>query len=278
MKDHGQAGEAAERLLQLMDKLRDPVHGCRWDIAQRMETLTPHTLEEVYEVIDAVENGTPDDIRDELGDLLFQIVFYARIASENGWFDFAAIADHVFTKLLSRHPHVFPDGSLASFGDAGTSPEPGQVEARWESIKNAERERKGRAGSVSVMDDVPAALPAVQRAAKLQKRAASVGFDWSDPHQVLDKVQEELDELREALNSANTARQSAELGDLVFTCVNLSRHLGLDAEQSLRDCNQRFEERFRHIERQARGAETSLGSASTETLESWWRQARRITD
>lgn len=277
MTDRNHAGVATERLLQLMDMLRDPEYGCRWDLRQRMDTLTPHMLEEVYEVIDAVENGSPDDVCNELGDLLFQIVFYARIASENDWFDFAGIADRVFGKLVSRHPHVFPDGTPESFGKAGKPVTSRQVETRWEAIKNSERERSA-AGPVSVMDDVPHALPAVQRAAKLQKRAASVGFDWNDPGEVLDKVQEELDELRKAVMHENAARQSAELGDLLFTCVNLSRHLGVDVEQSLRACNQRFEQRFRHVEQMARDAGISAESAPDDTLESWWQQAKLLAD
>ncbi|MEX1196973.1 MAG: nucleoside triphosphate pyrophosphohydrolase [Pseudohongiellaceae bacterium] len=276
MTDKDPAGDATERLLRLMAMLRDPEHGCRWDLKQRMDTLTSHTLEEVHEVIDAVENGSPQDIRGELGDLLFQVVFYARIASEKGWFDFSDVADGVFTKLVSRHPHVFPDGTLDSFGQPQEKMAAGQVENNWEAIKNAERER-GAAGPVSVMDDVPRALPALQRAAKLQKRAASVGFDWSDSGSVLDKVQEELDELREAIRSGESSRQSDELGDLLFTCVNLSRHLKVDIEQSVRGCNRRFEQRFRDLERQARDGGESPGSASMETLEDWWRQARENT-
>lgn len=276
MTDHNPAGDATERLLRLMDMLRDPDHGCRWDLKQRMETLTSHTLEEVHEVIDAVENGSPQDVRDELGDLLFQVVFYARIASENGWFDFSDVADGVFAKLVSRHPHIFPDGTLDSFGQPRERIAAGQVESNWEAIKNAERE-SGAAGPVSVMDDVPRALPALQRAAKLQKRAASLGFDWGDPASVLDKVQEELDELRETIRSGESSRQSEELGDLVFTCVNLSRHLKVDVEQSVRGSNRRFEQRFRDLERQARADGESPDSASMETLERWWQQAKKTT-
>lgn len=276
MADHNPAGEATGRLLRLMDMLRDPDHGCRWDLKQRMGTLTSHTLEEVYEVIDAVENGSPDDVRNELGDLLFQVVFYARIASENEWFDFADVADGVFTKLVSRHPHIFPDGTLDSFGQQRNRIAAGQVESNWEAIKNAERE-SGAEGPVSVMDDVPRALPALQRAAKLQKRAASVGFDWSDPVSVLDKVQEELDELREAVDSGDTSRQAEELGDLVFTCVNLSRHLKVDVEQSVRGTNRRFERRFRDLERQALASGEATDSVPMETLERWWRQAKQKT-
>lgn len=276
MRDRNPAGAATERLLRLMDMLRHPDHGCRWDLKQRMDTLTSHTLEEVYEVIDAVENGAPGDVRDELGDLLFQVVFYARIASENDWFDFADVADSVFTKLVSRHPHVFPDGTLDSFGQPRERIAAGQVESNWEALKNAERE-SGAEGPVSVMDDVPRALPALQRAAKLQKRAASVGFDWNDPVSVLDKVQEELDELREAVHSGEKSRQSEELGDLVFTCVNLSRHLKVDVEQSVRGSNGRFEQRFRDLERQARTSGESTDSVPMETLERWWQQAKQKT-
>ncbi len=273
MSEQQQAGAATQRLLDLMDRLRDPEHGCRWDLKQTMESLTPHTLEEVHEVIDAVENGSPDDVRDELGDLLFQIVFYARIANENGRFDFAAVADSVFNKLLKRHPHVFPDGTLESFGQNDTGLTPEEVESNWESIKNAERERRSKV-PVSVMDDIPSALPAVQRAAKIQGRVASVGFDWSDAGEVLDKLQEELDELRQAVDAGTRSEQAHELGDLLFTCVNLSRHLKVDAEQALRDCNRRFQKRFRYVEAQADATKVGVAASSSETLEAWWREAK----
>lgn len=266
--------DAMERLLELMRCLRDPERGCRWDLKQNMESLTSHTLEEVYEVIDSVENGSVDEIRGELGDLLFQIVFYARIAEERQWFDFAAVADDVFRKLLHRHPHVFPDGRLESFGQAGQQIDPAQVESNWEAIKNAERER-GHSGPVSVMDDVPRALPALMRARKLQKRAASRGFDWPDASAVLDKVQEELDELREAVSSGSGARQEAELGDLLFTCVNLTRHLGQDPERAVRTCNDRFEQRFRSMERAAGEQDSTLDEVSPEQRERWWEEAKR---
>lgn len=259
-------------LLDLMEKLRHPEHGCRWDLKQSMQSLTSHTVEEVYEVVDAVEQGDPDKVCDELGDLLFQIVFYAQIASEQALFSFDDIAHRVHAKLLRRHPHVFPDGTLESFGLARGHVAPDQVEVNWESIKNAERgltETDGNA--VSVLDDVPRALPALDRARKLQKRAASIGFDWTGISPVFDKLQEEIDELQKAVTDSDTEAVEAELGDVLFTCVNLSRHLKVNAESALRGSNKRFEQRFRYVEKRARQEDDT----SPEQLELWWESSKQ---
>lgn len=264
--------EQLGQLLELMRCLRDPENGCAWDRKQTWQTICRHTLEEVYEVVDAVEQGAPDKVCDELGDLLFQVVFYARIAEEEGAFDFGAIADTVTRKLLSRHPHLFPDGTLESFGTpSGLSAE--QVEHRWEEIKNAERESL-HAGDVSVLDDIPQAMPALDRAGKLQKRAASIGFDWPDEKGVLKKVEEEWLELEEALASDDQDAIAHELGDMLFTCVNLARHLRIDPETVLRQANSRFESRFRRVEKQAISVNQTLDSLDETQLDGMWQRAK----
>jgi len=261
-------------LLLLMSYLRDPQHGCRWDLKQSMQSLTSHTLEEVYEVVDAVESGDSESVKDELGDLLFQIIFYAQIARENDTFDFADVAEGVKNKLLQRHPHVFPDGTLDSFGTASDTPDPQQVEANWEAIKNSERQGQGNGRPVSVMDDVPRAMPALERARKLQKRAASVGFDWQHSDPVLDKLEEEVGELREAMSDSDIDRIEAEFGDVLFSCVNLARHLSINPEKALRGANGRFEQRFRLLEEAALRENMKVCDASPEQLDLWWEQAK----
>jgi len=261
------------QLLQLMQCLRDPENGCAWDRKQTWQSLCRHTLEEVYEVIDAIEEEGPDKVCDELGDLLFQIVFYARIAEEEGTFDFGDIADQVTRKLLARHPHLFPDGTLQSFGTP-SSLTAEQVESRWEEIKNAEREKQHQE-AVSVLDDIPRAMPALDRAGKLQKRAASVGFDWPDEKGVLQKVEEEWRELEQAMTADDQEAVAHELGDMLFTCVNLARHLRIDPETALRQANARFESRFRHVEKQAQSNQQSLQDCSESQLDAMWERAKR---
>ncbi|MGH8597685.1 MAG: nucleoside triphosphate pyrophosphohydrolase [Gammaproteobacteria bacterium] len=228
---------AITELIELMKTLRAP-SGCPWDRAQTFETLVPHTIEEVYEVADAIERGAFAELAGELGDLLFQVVFYAQIASELGHFDFDVIARQVTRKLRARHPHVF--GSEPPTSAAAQS-------ARWDAFKA--EERRLRNASSSEIDDVPLALPGLTRAAKLQKRAARVGFDWVSVAPVFDKVAEELVEIRHAYSAqAPAAELHAELGDLLFATANLARHLGLDPESAARGANAKFERRFRHIE------------------------------
>ncbi len=239
-----------DRLLQIMRTLRDPDVGCEWDRAQRFETIVPHTIEEAYEVADAVARGDIGDIRDELGDLLFQVVFQARIAEEAGLFDFDAVAAAIAEKLEARHPHIF--------GDA-TASEP-MREERWETIKAAERDAKG---ATSALDGVALALPALMRAEKLQKRAARTGFDWPDPDGPADKLLEEMRELAEA----SPDQREEEAGDLLFAAVNLVRAYGLAPETALRSANAKFERRFRAMEDMA-GADFS--SLSLEEQEKLW--------
>ena len=244
-----------EDLLHLMNRLRDPQFGCPWDIRQTYATIVPHTLEEAYEVADAIERGDFDHLQGELGDLLFQVVYYSQLAREEGRFEFAGVVDSITRKLIRRHPHVFPTGDLYAPLDVPRLSEE-QVKQRWEEIKAEERAEKSSAPEqLSLLDDVPAALPALSRSAKLQKRAGQVGFDWPDALPVLDKVREELDEVLEAMADNDSAAIADEVGDLLFSVVNLARHLKVDPETALRGANGMFERRFRV---------TTLGSSSRD--------------
>lgn len=251
---------ALESLLDLMARLRDPETGCDWDKVQRFETIAPYTIEEAYEVADAIARGDRADLREELGDLLFQVVFHARIAEEEGAFAFADVAEAITAKMISRHPHVFGD---AKAHDA----------ARWEDQKAAERAAKAKGG---LLDDIPLALPALLRAVKLQKRATRIGFDWPDLLPVLDKLQEEIGELKAEIEAGSAhARLEDEMGDVLFVAANIARHLGVDPETALRSTNAKFERRFRHIE--ARLAEQGLsGRQPLETLDALWDEAKAI--
>lgn len=227
-----------ERLVALMERLRDPVRGCPWDVEQTFETIAPHTIEEAYEVAEAIQRGDMPGLRDELGDLLLQVVFHARMASEQGLFDFDGVAMAIHDKLVRRHPHVF--------GDLHIDDAEHQTRA-WEEHKAAERAREGQPSSA--IDGVSLAYPALMRAVKLQKRAARVGFDWADAAGVLSKIAEEAFELeREMAEGAAKARLEDEVGDLLFSCVNLARKLGVDPETALRHGNAKFEDRFRRME------------------------------
>jgi ATP diphosphatase len=248
-----------DELLAIMARLRDPARGCPWDLRQSFASIAPYTLEEAYEVADAIERSDLDGLREELGDLLFQVVFHARMAEEQGAFDFAAVARGIADKLVRRHPHVFGSEALAD-ADAQAR--------RWEELKAAERAAKG--GGASVMDGVPRALPALTRAHKLNERAARIGFDWPDVNGPRAKVDEELAEL-DAARAAGSAQQVAhELGDLLLAVTSLARHLGVDPETALRAANGRFESRFAHVERRARAS----GARDVETLESYWQEAK----
>lgn len=260
-------------LLRIMQRLRDPAGGCHWDLQQNFESIVPSTLEECYELAAAIEAGDYPHVADELGDLLFQVVFYAQLGAEEGHFDFSAIVHGLAGKLLRRHPHVFAggdiEGRVEARGDAAS------VKDQWERIKASERAGRAQHG---VLDDVPLALPALPRAQKLQKRAARVGFDWRDPGAVLDKIEEETDELREAIAGGTGDAIEDELGDLLFTCVNLARHLGLDAESSLRRASAKFERRFRAMEDAATARGESLAECSAQDLEWRWAWAKDATD
>lgn len=261
-------------LLHLMARLRDPQHGCPWDLRQDYASIVPHTLEEAYEVADAIARRDFPQLRDELGDLLFQVVYYSQLGREDGHFDFAQVVDGITRKLVRRHPHVFPDGDLHGPLDLPRLDE-ATIKHRWEEIKAEERAEKAAAPEqLSLLDDVPAALPALSRAAKLQKRAANVGFDWADATPVVAKIQEELDEVREAMANGQAAQVAEEVGDLLFVMVNLARHLQVDAEDALRQANAKFERRFRFIEEALKAQDRSPQEASLEEMDALWDAAK----
>ncbi|KTT62654.1 nucleoside triphosphate hydrolase [Pseudomonas oryzihabitans] len=261
-------------LLHLMARLRDPQHGCPWDLQQDYASIVPHTLEEAYEVADAIAKRDFPQVRDELGDLLFQVVYYSQLGREDGHFDFAQVVDGITRKLVRRHPHVFPDGDLHGPLDLPRLDE-ATIKRRWEEIKAEERAEKAAAPEqLSLLDDVPAALPALSRAAKLQKRAANVGFDWADATPVVAKIQEELDEVREAMANGQAAQVAEEVGDLLFVMVNLARHLRVDAEDALRQANAKFERRFRYIEEALKAQGRTPQEASLEEMDALWDAAK----
>jgi nucleoside triphosphate diphosphatase len=260
-------------LIALMARLRDPKSGCPWDQKQTFATVAPFTIEEAYEVADAIEHGDPTKLRDELGDLLFQVVFHARMAQERGWFDFGQVASAIHEKLVRRHPHVFGGQSVS--GEA-------ELSRAWEEQKAQERAAGGGvSGSVSALADVPRGLPALVRAAKLGKRAGRVGFDWPDAAQVREKVLEELGEVDGALAAAaaggdatNSPAVVEEVGDLLFAVANWSRHLKIDAEEALRAANSKFERRFRDMESLARERGLSLETLSPQQWENLWQESK----
>lgn len=270
-------------LLTLMARLRDPEQGCPWDLEQDFRSIVPHTIEETYEVADAIERGDFDHLPDELGDLLFQVVFYAQLAREEGRFSFNDLVDGVTRKMIRRHPHIFPDGTLESQpGDAEGMTE-ADVRVSWDRIKEAEKREQGEPETpASALDDVTPGLPAFQRAAKLQKRASKVGFDWPDTAMVFSKLHEEAGELKAAWQerAGPEDRDDAEdeLGDLLFVAVNLSRFLGVDAEQALRRANLKFERRFRCMEQQLRSDGEQLEGRDIEALEAAWQKAKKASD
>ena len=262
-------------LLQLMARLRHPEHGCPWDLKQSYASIVPYTLEEAYEVADAIERGDFDHLPGELGDLLFQVVYYSQLATEEGRFGFAEVVDGITAKLIRRHPHVFPDGDLYAAPDAARLEE-AAVKQRWEELKAEERAAKAAAPEqLSLLDDVPQALPALSRAAKLQKRAAQVGFDWPEALPVLDKVREELDEVLEAMSESDPQAIAEELGDLLFVVVNLARHLKVEPEAALRAANGKFERRFRFIEQALRDAGRPIENCSLDELDALWGEAKK---
>jgi nucleoside triphosphate diphosphatase len=259
---------AIAQLLEVMARLRNPDGGCPWDLEQTFATIAPYTIEEAYEVADAIEGGDPAHLRDELGDLLFQVVFHARMAEERGWFDFDSVAAAIHDKLVRRHPHVFAGAQFATDTE---------VSANWENQKARERDEaaKRRGEGTSVLGDVPKALPALTRAAKLGKRASRVGFDWPDARGTREKVNEELAELDAAAASSDTDAMSDELGDVLFTLVNLGRKLDLDAEEALRAANAKFERRFRHMESLARARGLGLEGLSPAAWDALWVESKR---
>ncbi|WP_122260399.1 nucleoside triphosphate pyrophosphohydrolase [Pseudomonas savastanoi] len=262
-------------LLNLMARLRDPQSGCPWDLKQTYASIVPHTLEEAYEVADAIEQGDLDHLKGELGDLLFQVVFYAQLAKEEGRFEFDDVIDGITRKLLRRHPHVFPTGELYEPAETPCLTDE-QVNQRWDEIKAEERaEKSGAPEQLSLLDDVPVALPALSRAAKLQKRASQVGFDWPAALPVVDKVREELDEILEAMVDNDAEGIAEEVGDLLFSVVNLARHLKVDPETALRSANSKFDRRFRFIEQALRHIQRPIEACSLEEMDALWGEAKR---
>jgi len=252
-----------DRLLAIMDRLRAPQGGCPWDREQSFATIAPHTIEEAYEVVEAIESGDRAALRDELGDLLFQVVFYARLGKEEGCFDFESIAEAISEKMLRRHPHVFGDVQIKDAAHQTVA---------WEATKAAERAAKQDTG---VLDGVSTALPALTRALKLQGRAARVGFDWPEAAQVLDKIEEEIEEVRvEIAEGSPHDRLEDEVGDLLFACVNLARKLKLDPETALRRGNAKFERRFRFIEAALATDGRSPDQSGLDEMESLWTKAK----
>lgn len=265
-------------LIELMARLRDPLDGCPWDLSQSYESIVPSTIEEAYEVADSIERGNYDDLREELGDLLFQTVFYSQLATEEKRFNLKQVISELVSKLVRRHPHVFPEGTLSSridssrVGAANQSDAALDVNRSWAEIKEKERKQKGQS---SVMDNIPLNLPALTRAQKIQERAANLGFDWEKAEQVVPKIEEELTELREALSSGKRTDIEEELGDLIFSCVNLSRKLKMDAEQVLRKAENKFTYRFRKVEQLIDNKGLSISDMSLEELENYWQEAKK---
>lgn len=260
-----------DRLLAVMARLRAPEGGCPWDLEQTYRTIAPHTIEEAYEVADAIETGDMGALKEELGDLLFQVVYYTQMAREDGLFDFDAVADAITAKMIRRHPHVFGSDEVKT-ADMQTS--------RWEEHKAAERakkaEREGAKAPPSALDGVIPALPALTRAVKLQKRAARVGFDWTDARDILDKIEEEIAELRaEMTDDPAPERVADEMGDLLFAVTNLARRLEVDPETALRGTNAKFERRFRRIEDRLREQGKTPADSTLDEMETLWQQAKR---
>ena len=266
MDSTGRRRRGIEDLIGIMARLRDPEHGCPWDRVQTFRTIAPYTIEEAYEVADAIERGDLSDLVDELGDLLFQVVFHAQLARESGAFRFDDVVDAIAGKMIRRHPHVF--------GDADGSIGVDEQSRAWEAMKAAERSANGGGEVESLLDGVPVALPALTRAVKLQRRAARCGFDWPNPDEVIDKVSEELDELGEAVRAGDQREIDGELGDLLFSVANLARHLGVDPESAARAANLKFERRFRELERRAGAGGTSTESRDPSLLDRIWSEIK----
>lgn len=262
------------RLIEIMAALRDPETGCPWDVKQDFASIAPYTIEEAYEVLDAIQRDDMPELREELGDLLLQVAFHARMAEEAGAFDFGAVVEAVTTKMIRRHPHVFGDEDAR---------EAGMAKGMWEKIKaeeKAERRARQAAGSGEekrgYLDDVATALPALMRAIKLQNKAARIGFDWGAPGPVLDKIEEEISELRVEIKEGRHEAVAEEFGDLLFAVVNLGRHLGVDPEAALRNTNEKFRTRFHAVERELAAEGKPLEQASLDEMEAHWQRAKKI--
>jgi tetrapyrrole methylase family protein/MazG family protein/ATP diphosphatase len=257
---------AVSRLIEIMARLRDKERGCPWDVQQTFASIAPYTIEEAYEVVDAIERGDLADLREELGDLLLQVVFHSRIAEEQGGFDFKDVANAISDKMVRRHPHVFAD---AAYGDGAAK------DAAWEALKAQERAAKG-AARAGVLDDVPAAMPALLRAVKLTKRAARVGFDWPDFATVFAKLREEMAEMEVEIEAGELDKARAEFGDVLFVCANLARKLDIDPEDALRRTNAKFIRRFGFIERELAARGKRPEQTSLAEMDALWDQAKGL--
>lgn len=269
--------EGIKTLLDIMQRLRDPRDGCPWDREQNFHTIAPYTVEEAYEVADAIERNDMEDLREELGDLLFQVVFHAQMAQEKGFFDFNSVLGGINEKMIRRHPHVFANVSIESAAEQTVA---------WENHKEQERKSKGK--HHSALDGVAKSLPAITRAAKLQRRAAKLGFDWDSVNPIFDKLEEETLELKQELTQ-ETIRETVqdsrsvkhyeriedEVGDILFTVVNIARHLEVDPELAIRRANNKFERRFRKLEKDIHKAGEKISELSIEQLEDYWTKAKR---
>lgn len=262
------------RLLEIMQALRTPVTGCPWDLEQDFKSIAPYTLEEAFEVIDAIERDDIDDLREELGDLLLQVVFHARMAEEMKAFDFGDVVQAITHKMIRRHPHVFGEDSARGAGMA---------KGMWDKIKAEEKaERRERRAALNLgamepngfLDDIPHGFPALMRALKLQQKAAKVGFDWSEAAPILDKIEEEIGELKQAIANGDRENTQEEYGDLLFAMVNLGRHLKLEPESALRGTNEKFRSRFHYIERKLNEQKQTLDAATLDEMEALWQEAK----
>ncbi|MDR7229655.1 tetrapyrrole methylase family protein/MazG family protein/ATP diphosphatase [Caulobacter sp. BE264] len=249
-------------LIEIMAKLRDPQGGCPWDLEQTFATIAPYTVEEAYEVADAIERGDLSDLKEELGDLLLQVVFHSRMAQEQGAFDITDVARAISDKMIRRHPHVFGDHAYETLSD--------QV-AGWEQLKAQERQAKAKTG---VLDDVPTGLPALTRAVKLTKRAARVGFDWPTAHEVLDKLREETEEIAVEIEAGDLAKAREELGDILFVCANLARKLDVDPEDALRATNAKFTRRFGFVETELAKRGKAPDQSDLAEMDALWNDAK----
>lgn len=258
-----------EELIDVMSRLRDPRVGCAWDKQQTFSSIAPYTIEEAYEVADAIERNNLKDLQDELGDLLLQVVFHAQMAAEQQAFSFDDVANGIVAKLIRRHPHIFGDAKYDSAEE---------VKAAWETEKARERANSAESDDLSALAGVSLALPALTRAEKIQKRAARIGFDWPDVKPVWDKLDEESAEVRAAVASEKPEAVEDEMGDLLFTVVNLARHLSVDPETALRRSTKKFERRFREVERLATEAESDLASMDLSGLDALWDRAKETGD
>jgi ATP diphosphatase len=266
-----------KRLIEIMAALRTPGTGCPWDLEQDFRTIAPYTLEEAYEVADAIERGDFDDLREELGDLLLQVVYHARMAEEAGEFAFADVVRSITEKMIRRHPHVFGDAEARAAGSA---------KGMWNRIKQQEKDAKRAArlarglppedGGAGYLDGIPVGMPALVRALKLQEKAARVGFDWKEAKPILDKIEEEIGELREAVAAGDRAAMIDEFGDVLFSLVNFGRHLGIDAETALRGTNDKFRTRFHAVENALVAQDRTLAEASLDEMEALWQRAKNV--